>query len=214
MHSSISGHYSTRVVVLSKILNKPLCGSNEQQIKDTLSRRTISVFSTRRDKVSLRTRKWLSNGTDMPQSKVIHTRNSISGGCTRMALSSLRIASKLSNGSKWQGHLDAQFNLEGVFQDYEQAVQWFKKAADQDNVEAQFNLGAMYHNGQGVSQDYEQTVEWFRKAADQGDVKSQIQLGMAYLNGHGVVQDFEQALVLLEMSGDGFHTIFSRKSLC
>ena len=38
---------------------------------------------------------------------------------------------------------------------------------------AQFNLAAMYGNGDGVSQDHEKAVWWARKAANQGDAKAQ-----------------------------------------
>jgi len=59
-------------------------------------------------------------------------------------------------------------NGEGVEQDNEKAVEWFLKAAEQGNAEAQFALGVCYHNGEGVKQDYEQTIKWLQKAAEQG----------------------------------------------
>ena len=34
-----------------------------------------------------------------------------------------------------------------------QAAQWLRKAAEQGNAKAQYNLGEMYHIGQGVRQD-------------------------------------------------------------
>ena len=42
---------------------------------------------------------------------------------------------------------------EGVPKDYKQAVYWFRKAADQGNAGAQYNLGAMYAKGEGVPKD-------------------------------------------------------------
>ena len=36
----------------------------------------------------------------------------------------------------------------------QQAVAWYRKAADQGYAIAQTNLGVMYDNGQGVAQDY------------------------------------------------------------
>ena len=56
----------------------------------------------------------------------------------------------------------------GVEQDYKQAAQWYRKAAEQGYAEAQFNLGLCYEYGKGVEQDYTQAVYWFRKAAEQG----------------------------------------------
>lgn len=47
------------------------------------------------------------------------------------------------------------------------AAEWFQKAADQGNADAQFWLGCMYQNGSGVERSYEKAVEWFQKAANQ-----------------------------------------------
>ena len=44
-------------------------------------------------------------------------------------------------------------NSQGVQQDYAEAVKWFRRAADQGNVQAQFSLGFMYEDGQGVQQN-------------------------------------------------------------
>jgi hypothetical protein len=66
---------------------------------------------------------------------------------------------------------------------------WFRKAAEQGDVVAQFNLGLMYEHGQGVPQDYVQAVAWYRKAADQGNAEAQNNLGLMYYNGRGVPRD-------------------------
>jgi TPR repeat protein len=57
------------------------------------------------------------------------------------------------------------------------AVQ-YRKAADQGNARAQFNLGVLYANGQGVAQDYAEAARWYRKAADQGHADAQNNLGL------------------------------------
>ena len=61
----------------------------------------------------------------------------------------------------------------GVPQDYDEAVKWYRKAADQGLAEAQFDLGLIYQKGQSVAQDYGEAVMWYRKAAAQGDAKAQ-----------------------------------------
>ncbi|WP_268808418.1 tetratricopeptide repeat protein [Oceanospirillum multiglobuliferum] len=55
----------------------------------------------------------------------------------------------------------------GVKQDPEKAFRWFKKAAEQGNTKAQYNLGLMYRSGLGVEQDMVKAVMWFKKAAEQ-----------------------------------------------
>ncbi|WP_148132454.1 tetratricopeptide repeat protein, partial [Neisseria sp. HMSC074B07] len=67
-----------------------------------------------------------------------------------------------------------------------QAVQWYRKAAEQGLADAQYNLGMMYANGQGVRQDYAEAVRWFRKTAEQGLAEAQYNLGLAYEQGQGV----------------------------
>jgi len=54
-----------------------------------------------------------------------------------------------------------------VAQDDKQAAFWFRKAADQGEAMAQFNLGRMYLNGTGVPQDYAQAYLWTNLAAAQ-----------------------------------------------
>ncbi len=54
----------------------------------------------------------------------------------------------------------------------EKAFEWYKKAAEQGNVDAQFKLGEYYRDGKGVVQDLEKAVEWFTKAAEQGHAKA------------------------------------------
>ena len=62
--------------------------------------------------------------------------------------------------------------------------------AERGNVQAQFNLGMMYENGQGVRQDDAEAVKWYRQAAEKGYAKAQYNLGAMYFTGRGVHQDF------------------------
>ena len=62
---------------------------------------------------------------------------------------------------------------QGVPQDRAEAARWYRKAAEQGDADAQFNLGLMYHNGQGVPQDHAEAARWSRKAAEQRDAEAQ-----------------------------------------
>ena len=77
---------------------------------------------------------------------------------------------------------------------YDEAIQWFHKAAEQDYAEAQFDLGNCYYYGWGVTKDYTQAVAWYRKAAEQGHADAQCNLGVCYENGWGVTEDYTQAV--------------------
>ena len=49
-----------------------------------------------------------------------------------------------------------------------EAVEWFRKAAEQGEAHAQFMLGMCYFNGVGITQDKTEAVKWLQKAAKQG----------------------------------------------
>lgn len=79
---------------------------------------------------------------------------------------------------------DVQFGLglkfangAGTATDYGQAVEWYRKAADQSHPLAQFNLAMMYAKGQGVPRNDAESLTWFGKAARQGDAGAQFYLG-------------------------------------
>ena len=77
---------------------------------------------------------------------------------------------------------------------HEEAVAWYRKAAEQGDAMAQCNLGISYDIGEGVEQDYAMAVEWYRKAAEQGNTQAQCNLGVMYEFGQGVEQDYETAV--------------------
>jgi TPR repeat protein len=77
---------------------------------------------------------------------------------------------------------------------YEQAFPVCRKAAEQGNAKAQFNLAVMYDSGKGIRQDYAKAVKWYRKAAEQGNAKAQFNLAVMYQNGKGVWQDYAKAV--------------------
>ncbi len=89
---------------------------------------------------------------------------------------------------------------EGVPQDYAQAMSWYKKAAEQGNAFAQFNLGLMYEKGRGVPQDDGQAVVWYKKAAEQGHAIAQYNLGVMYAKGVGMPQNDKLAYILFNLA--------------
>ena len=73
--------------------------------------------------------------------------------------------------------------------DYKTAFSFYKKAAEQGELAAQFNVGLYYDVGKGVTQDDAETVRWYKLAAAQGNSIAQHNLGAMYANGKGVLQD-------------------------
>jgi TPR repeat protein len=82
----------------------------------------------------------------------------------------------------------------GLATNYVEAVKWLRKAAEQNDATAQFNLGVCYDKGQGVAKDEAEAVKWYRKAAEQNDAKAQHNLGFCYAKGQGVAKDEVEAV--------------------
>ena len=72
------------------------------------------------------------------------------------------------------GEAEAQYLLGGAFEfgslgaekDYVQAVEWYRKAAEQNHAGAQFVLGSCCARGLGLKQDEVEAAKWYRKAAE------------------------------------------------
>lgn len=127
-----------------------------------------------------------------------------------------------------QGNSNAQFDVaamyhngRGVKPDLSKALEWYNKAAEQDNpkavsrlkliaankdrfdktlaqaekgdAESQYKLGKMYTEGVGVSIDRAKATEAFENAANQGYAKAEYNLGLNYYEGSGVTKDMNTA---------------------
>lgn len=57
--------------------------------------------------------------------------------------------------------------------DYKKAMEYFTKASDKGNADAQYYIAKMYEDGKGVIKDSEEAFRWYRKAAKNGDSTSQ-----------------------------------------
>ena len=75
---------------------------------------------------------------------------------------------------------------------FELAVKWLRKAAEQDDAEAQYKLGEVYYNTDeynnlDVAADFndpKEGIKWYRKAAEQGHVGALEKLGNIYSLEH------------------------------
>lgn len=90
----------------------------------------------------------------------------------------------------------------GIEKDFEEAVKWYRKAAEQGYASAQKDLGDCYYFGQGVDVDNVEAVKWYRKAAEQGDQFAQHSLGDCYYFGYGVNEDNVKAVKWYKKSAE------------
>ena len=94
------------------------------------------------------------------------------------------------------GDADAQNTLgvmyatgEGVPRDIEAALIWFQRAAEQNHVSAQFNLGVLYYK----KEDYAKSAEWTQHAAMRGHAQALFNMGALCSAGEGIQQDKAKA---------------------
>ncbi len=75
-----------------------------------------------------------------------------------------------------------------------EALEWFKKAAENGNGDAQLAIARAYMNGDGVEASESAAREWFEKAAENGMTDAYNQLAYMYTNGIGAEQDYAKAM--------------------
>ncbi|WP_225711928.1 tetratricopeptide repeat protein [Bradyrhizobium semiaridum] len=67
-------------------------------------------------------------------------------------------------------------NGQGVPQDTATAILFLRQAADQNDANAQYNLGWAYESGTGVPQDAQEAIKWYRKAVQGGSILARTHL--------------------------------------
>lgn len=103
----------------------------------------------------------------------------------------------MSDESKSEEITDLMFRPEKIQTrnqaDSTDAVNWFRKAAEQGNDSiAQMALGMMLLNGVGIQKDYSQAAKMYQLASTK-EPAAQAIMGQLYFEGIGVKQDFHEA---------------------
>lgn len=99
------------------------------------------------------------------------------------------------------GDVDAQFEVglayetgQGVMTDEAEAARWFRQAALQGNVEAQYHLARLVARGaKGLKQDLPTAFTLYQDAAAKGHAPAMNALGKAYQQGRGTKADLSKA---------------------
>ena len=93
-----------------------------------------------------------------------------------------------------QWRLGVMYDLgQGVREDPEQAVRYFRSAAAEDDANANASLAVMYANGRGVARDYAQAMRYYRRAAQLGGSAGFLGVGLLYHYGLGVARSPSEA---------------------
>ena len=90
--------------------------------------------------------------------------------------------------------------------DKQEALKWFKQAAEHGYVDAEVELGRCYEDGDGVEQNYTLAADWYRRAAEHvpdlgGAGQGRNYLGNLYMAGLGVPKDYVQAYKWFSLAG-------------
>lgn len=111
-------------------------------------------------------------------------------------------AMRLYRKAAEQGYAPAQEKLAHILDQSEfneEALEWFRKAAEQNNAEGQYGLGMMYLAGDGVEKDTEQALQLIQTAAEQGLLRAMMSMFHISKNGeHGHPVDLKLAVSWLE----------------
>ena len=100
----------------------------------------------------------------------------------------------------------------GVPQDYAEAAQWYRRAADSNYPEAMNNLGVLYQDGHGVPQSLAEALRYYRLAADEYYPPAINNLAGMYQKGLGVPPDIVEAVRLYRRAADAGNT-FAQNNL-
>lgn len=91
----------------------------------------------------------------------------------------------------------------GVDADSEQAMLWYKKAADCGNASAMNQLGEIYRVGRNnIEVDYKEALKWFKAAVEANQDDAMLNLGIMYSFGEGVEIDKESGFHWFKKAAD------------
>lgn len=108
-----------------------------------------------------------------------------------------------------KGDVEAQLNLgymylygvNGTNIDYQQAIDYYTQAAEQNSAVAYNNLGSLYFSGIGTDVDREKAIQYFQKASELGSHDAAVNLVIIYLGETPQTTDnFKKVLALLNQA--------------
>ena len=88
----------------------------------------------------------------------------------------------------------------------EEAIEWYRKSAEQNDPDGQFGLGSMLASGEGGKRDVVAARKWIERSAEQGHVQAINLLAQSYINGQLGLTEEERsgprALAVLKKAAD------------
>ncbi len=123
-----------------------------------------------------------------------------------------------------EGNPDAQFNIGymyangfGLDENFSEAANWYRRAAENGISDAQYNLALLFSSGQGVERDLEESAHWFFEAARRGHPEARLNMGMLLSVGAGIAPDLIEAYkwtgLALDQLPEGERREFAQENL-
>lgn len=89
-----------------------------------------------------------------------------------------------------------------VADDDKQAAVWYERAAKMGHIEAAYELGEIYKEGEYLPKDPVKAFEWYQKAAAGNSTMGIFALGLAYRDGFGTPINYTKAMEYFKMEAD------------
>lgn len=101
----------------------------------------------------------------------------------------------------YRGEEEAQYLLarsylygkNGLAIDLFESSLWFKKSAEHDYSQSQFEYSVALMEGRGIRKNKEAAIYWLKLSAEKNCGEAQLKLGLCYEKGDGVPQNIEKA---------------------
>lgn len=146
----------------------------------------------------------------------IHAQRQLS----KMYFHGIMVPRSLTTATYWtrkaadQGDPDSELLLPQLYaqttqnhspEDFGSAVEWMFRAAEQQNLTAQYTLAGWFYAGveKRLSRDPARAFELWRDAAERGHVESRCWAGEMLILGDDIVQDMSTGLEWLRMANEG-----------
>ncbi len=114
-------------------------------------------------------------------------------------------AVRLFNKAVEAGNYNGYYNIGVVYEmieDYEKAIEYYKKAEEKGSVKAMKKLGDACYKGDIAVQNYDAAMRYYEEAAGKGDGYSLFKLGLMTEKGYGTDADPSQAAMYYSQAGE------------
>ena len=88
------------------------------------------------------------------------------------------------------------------YRDYNSALQHYRYAAKEGDLDSFFALGEIYRKGTGVTRSVTNALPYYQYAASKGYAPAQYMLGVIYANGEGVSRDVHKGYAWLSLAAE------------